>query len=325
MRRTIIDSFATFLLLPFSLSLSAQDQTVELLNKYGTFDSWSYRAVKESGIIGGDTKYLCEFYGDRDTVFTQEPYSAPEGYLWRTNNVMAVVAGITKVSTTVFPEKRNDGYCARIETRTAKVKAIGIINLEVTCQGALITGSLNEPIRDTKNPTAKVIYGLPFTGRPRALRFDYKADVGHEVIKGTGFAKLKGMGYPDYPEIAILLQKRWEDNDGQIHAQRVGTGVMRITENAPEWINGYRLRVHYGDITSQPFYEDYMGLNNDPEKAFHAINSQGKDVTVIEDGWAHPMDTPNTLIIKFLSSCGIPFYGGVGNTLWIDNVTLEMP
>ena len=150
MRRTIQDSFTILLLLIIPISLLAQDQTVELLNKYGTFDSWSYRAIKESGIIGGDTKYLCEFYGDKDTVYTQEPYSAPEGYLWRTNNVMAIVAGITKVSTTVFPEKRGEGYCARIETRTAKVKAMGIINLEVTCQGALITGALNEPIRDTK-------------------------------------------------------------------------------------------------------------------------------------------------------------------------------
>ena len=61
-----------------------------------------------------------------------------------------------------------------------------------------------------------------------------------------------------------------------------------------------------------------------PERAFHALNSEGKNVTVIEEGWAAPDETPDVMIIKFLSSCGEAFYGGVGNTLWIDNIRLEM-
>lgn len=324
MRRPIQDSLTIIAGLLSCISLSAQNQIVESLNRYGTLDSWSVRQIKESGLIGGQTKYLYEFYGNRDTTATKEPFTAPEGYLWRTNNVMAVVAGITKTNNTVFPEPRNGGYCARIETHIETVKAIGIINMDVVCQGAFILGTLNEPIKDTKNPMAKVLYGVPFEGRPTALVFDYKADVGHEAIRGTGFSKLKNLGYPDYPEIAIILQKRWEDEEGNVHALRVGTGIERITENVPDWVDGHRIDVHYGDISSEPFFKDYMDLNNNPERAFHTLNGKGDNVIVTEEGWAAPEEQPNFMIIKFISSCGKAFYGGVGNTLWIDNIRIEM-
>lgn len=324
MRRPIQDSLTIIAGLLSCISLSAQNQIVESLNRYGTLDSWSVRQIKESGLIGGQTKYLYEFYGNRDTTATKEPFTAPEGYLWRTNNVMAVVAGITKTNNTVFPEPRDGGYCARIETHIETVKAIGIINMDVVCQGAFILGTLNEPIKDTKNPMAKVLYGVPFEGRPTALVFDYKADVGHEAVRGTGFSKLKNLGYPDYPEIAIILQKRWEDEEGNVHALRVGTGIERITENVPDWVDGHRIDVHYGDISSEPFFKDYMGLNNNPERAFHTLNGKGDNVIVSEEGWAAPEEQPNFMIIKFISSCGKAFYGGVGNTLWIDNIRIEM-
>lgn len=322
MRRTIILTLLG-LLVP-GILIYSQDKTVDLINSYGTLDSWSARAVKESMLLGGQTKLLYEFYGDGSTRQSKEPFSPPAGYLWRTNNVMAVIAGITKTSTTVFPERRGDGWCARIETHVESVKALGIINMDVTCQGAFILGALPEPITGTDNPMSRVLYGIPFTGRPKALVFDYKAEVGHETIKGTGFSKLTPMGYPDYPEIAVILQKRWEDADGNIHALRVGTGYEIIREDIPQWENGHRLDIHYGDITGEDFYRDFMALQKGSEKTFHAINSKGENVMVIEEGWASPDEIPNVLIIKFLSSCGEAFYGGVGNTLWIDNIRLEM-
>ena len=147
----------------------AQDQVVSQINEYGRFDSWCVREIEESAIIGGGTKYLYEFYGSpSDTLRTgKTPFSAPEGYLWRTNNVLAVVAGIVKTNNTIYPEKRGDGYCARIETHIENVKALGIVDMDVTCQGVLLVGSLPEPIRDTKSPMTKVQYGIPFSGRPR--------------------------------------------------------------------------------------------------------------------------------------------------------------
>ena len=309
----------------FSVNAYAQQSVVDAINEYGTFDSWSMRQVKESGLIGGATKTLYEFYGNQETVFTgKTPFTAPEGYLWRTNNVLAVVAGVVKTNNTIFPEKRGDGYCARIETHIEEVKALGVINMDVTCQGALLLGVLPEPITTTKDPMAKVFYGIPFTGMPKAVVMDIKADVGHEVIRATGFSKLKPMGYPDSAEITVMLQKRWEDEDGVVHALRVGTAIWRISEDIPEWMNGYELKIHYGDITGEPFYKEYMGLKNDPESAFHAPNSNGRNVIIQEDGWAEPGTQPTHLVINIISSCGKAFYGGVGNTLWVDNVRLVM-
>ena len=291
----------------------AQQNVADQINRTGRMDSWSVRCVEESDIIGGETKYLYEFYGHfSDTTFSREPLRKPADYHWRTNNVLANVMGVIKTNCTVFPERRGDGWCARIETHVETVKALGI-NMDI-----------EEPIRNTKDPMSKVLYGIPFSGRPSALVYDYKADVGHSTIRGTGFSRLKDMGYPDYPEITVILQKRWEDEDGNIHALRVGTGCETLKRNVPEWIDGHRLEIRYGDISAAPGFEPCMDLNNDPERAFFAVNSDGDKVKVSEDGWAGPDVEPNWLIIKFLASSGQAFYGGVGNILWIDNVHLEM-
>lgn len=309
-----------------SLLLQAQNDIVTKINEYGRFDNWSVREIKESGIIGGNVKYLYEFHGSpSDTLRNgKNPYVSPPEYLWRTNNVLAIVAGVVKTSNTIFPEERGNGYCARIETHIEEVKAMGIINMDVTCQGAMLVGTLPEPIKDTKSPMSKVIYGIDFNGRPKALKMDIKADVGHEVIRGTGFSKMKPMGYPDYGEITVILQKRWEDEEGNIHALRIGTGIERIMEDIPEWKNGHIVPILYGDITGESFYQDYMGLKIDPETAYHAINSKGENVVVQEDGWADKDTEPNYMMIHFISSCGKAFFGGVGNTLWIDNVEIVM-
>lgn len=304
----------------------AQENIVSLINEYGKFDTWSRREVKESALIGGEIAHLYEFYGNPDEIhYTgKEPFSPPADYLWRTNNVLAIVAGIVKTNNTVYPEKRGEGYCARIETHIEEVKVLGVINMDVTCQGAILLGVLPEPITTTKDPMSKVLYGVPFTGRPRAVRMDYKADVGHEVVRGTGFSKLKPMGYEDHAEITVVLQKRWEDSEGNVHALRVGTAIRRIEEDVKDWVNGYELVIDYGDITGKPYYKDYMGLKTDPETAYHAINSEGKNVVINESGWAPEGTEPTHLLISVISSCGKAFYGGVGNTVWVDNMEVVM-
>ena len=94
------------------------------------------------------------------------------------------------------------------------------------------------------------------------MQFDYKSDVGHETVRGTGFSKLKPLGVPDYAQITCILQKRWEDEDGEVHALRVATGIKLITESVSEWQNGYRIEFRYGDITSEADFQPYMGLKN---------------------------------------------------------------
>ena len=316
-------SFLTFCL--SAIVSHAQQDVIQAINSYGTFDKWCTREVKESDLIGGQNKKLYEFYGNYgNSVTGKKPFSAPSGYLWRTNNVLAVVAGVTKTNNTVFPEKRGNGYCARIETHIEEVKVLGVVNMDVVCQGAIMIGKLPEPITTTKDPMSKVLYGVPFTGRPQALQFDYKANVGNEVIRGTGFSKLQPMGYKDYAEVTFMLQKRWEDEEGNVHALRVATGIQRITKSTSDWVNGYRINLHYGDITNESFYKEYMGLKTNPETAFRAKNSKGKTVIIQEEGWAPAGTEPTHMILHFITSCGKAFYGGVGNTLWLDNVKVIM-
>ena len=276
MRRTRLFWLYVYIGLSTALSADAQERTVRQINEVGKFDDWCVREIKESAVIGGNTKYLYEFYGSpADTLRTgKQPFKAPEGYLWRTNNVLAVVMGVVKTNNTVYPEKRGDGYCARIETHVEEVKALGIVNMDVVCQGTLIVGELAEPITTTKDPMSKVEYAIPFTGSPKCLELDYKADVGHETIRGTGFSKLKAMGVPDYAEITVILQKRWEDEGGNVHALRVGTGIERITEDIPQWVNDHKVDIYYGNMTAEPYYKGYMGLKNDPETAYHTKNKQ---------------------------------------------------
>ena len=89
-------------------------------------------------------------------------------------------------------------------------------------------------------------------------------------------------------------------------------------------MDGHEVKIHYGDITGQPFFKDYMGLKTDPESAYHALNSKGKNVIIQEDGWADPGTEPTHFMLHIQSSCGKAFYGGVGNTLWSDNVEVVM-
>jgi hypothetical protein len=95
-------------------------------------------------------------------------------------------------------------------------------------------------------------------------------------------------------------------------------------EDVPQWKNGHEIKIHYGDITSEPFYKEYMGLKTDPDLVWYTVNSKGRKVIVQEEGWADEDTEPNHMMIYFISSCGKAFYGGVGNTVWIDNVEVVM-
>ncbi len=56
------------------------------------------------------------------------------------------------------------------------------------------------------------------------------------------------------------------------------------------------------------------------EKAYYAVNSKGKLVPVEEVGWAPADATPTHVLVMASSSCGVPFIGTEGLTLYIDNI-----
>lgn len=285
---------------------------------YSNMDSWIMREIKESGIIGGKTRTLYEI-GRSDTIREALPH-VPGDSPWETSSVYAKVSGITKGSSTVFPEKRGNGYCARLETRLEEVVVLGIINLKVLATGTIFTGSITEPVRDSKDPMQKLMQGIPFDKRIKAIRFDYKTKTGGKRMKATGFSKSKLEGR-NAADVCVLLQKRWEDADGNIFAKRIGTGWVRFGQTTPNWVNDYELPIKYGDITKQPDYQPYMELYKD-DNIICGKNSKGENKQITEVGWGDANDTPTHIIIRFSAGYGGAYVGAVGDILWVDNVEL---
>ena len=288
---------------------------------YGDMDQWIDRQIKESGIIGGDLKHVYAI-GPRETIVGDEPYVNKGGSPWASSNVMAKVAGITKTQTSVFPEKRGDGYCARLDTRMESVKVLGLVNITVLAAGSIFVGDVHEPIRGTQNPQKMLNSGIPFTRKPVAIQFDYKVRMSEREkrIRATGFSRITDVDGKDYPAVILLLQKRWEDEEGNIYAKRVGTMVVRYDTTTPDWTNNATYEILYGNITGHPAYKAHMMRLQVEER--YAVNSKGESVPIHEVAWGTADDVPTHMVLQFTSSHGGAYIGSPGNSLWIDNVKL---
>lgn len=287
--------------------------------KYGDFSQWTTRHIKESRVIGGKEKVLYEI-APRQTLHGNKPYSNAGGSPWATSNVYAKVSGVVKGSCAVTPAEINGNTCARMQAIMEHVKVLGLINMDVMVAGSIFLGQINEPISSTKGPYAKMEMGVPYTKRPKALVYDLRVDMPNvnTRVKSSGMGSKKTLQGRDNAEVYVLLQKRWEDEKGNIYAHRVGTGRERYSRSVA-WTKGHQLPIHYGDITGKSFYKPWMGLLNG-NKAYYARNSKGKMVPVQEIGWADADATPTHVLMMASSSCGEAFVGTEGITLYIDNV-----
>ena len=232
-------------------------QKVEMFS-FGNMDQWVTREIKESGIIGGNTKKVYAI-GPTETIVGAKPYTNKGGSPWATSNVMARVSGITKTNTSVFPEARGDGFCARLDTRMESVKVLGIVDITVLAAGSMFLGTVHEPIKSTKNPNKMLQMGVPFTERPSAIQFDYKVKMSDREnrIRATGFSKITDVPGKDFPAVILLLQKRWEDAKGNVYAKRIGT-MVNYYYHSTDWKNGATYNIMYGDITNDPAYKAHM-------------------------------------------------------------------
>lgn len=304
-------------LLSVSVVNAQKKETVEPI-AFGDMNHWRVRQIKESKIIGGNTKYLYAIAtGDTLKDVAYKKTDSP----WGVSSVLAKVKGVTKTSVTVFPEKRDNGSCARLETRIEKCTVLGLININVLASGTIFLGEMVEPIKDTNNPQSKMIAGIAFTKHPKAVQYDYKVTTGGDCIQATGFSKQKKINRKDMAEVQVLLQNRWEDADGNIYAKRVGTGWERFDKTVEHWQNNHRLEIHYGNISTKSFYEPYMGLKNG-EQAYYTRNSKGEIVPIREVTWALPSEKVTHIILQFSSSNGGAYTGSTDSKLWIDNVKL---
>lgn len=313
MRKTI------FILPLLCLTLLSQAQERVELIPFGDLDQWAVRYIKESKILGGKTKILYAV-APTDTLRMNAPFEyGRHGNPWSVSSAYARVSGIDKASGTVTPERRGKGFCARLDSRLDTVSALGIVDLKVLVAGSLFTGRTLEPVtnKGTSDPYSIISMGVPFTKHPTALMLDLKTHVepSNQVTYAKATSKPKVKEGHDCPQITILLQHRWEDADGNIYARRVGTGCIRIDRTYREWQNDFRIPIRWGDITQQPGFKDYEGLN---ATEYRAINKAGKNVTITETGYG--LEEPTHVIIMLSSGHYEAFVGHEGNTLWVDNI-----
>ena len=314
-------TFLMRLMIPLLLlvtSLGADALTLEPI-RYADFSQWVKRGITESKVIGGAHKTIYEVAPAAE-IEGNKPYVNAGGSPWATSNVYAKVSGVVKGSNTVTPFDRNGDTCARMEAKMEEVKVLGLINMDVMVAGTLFLGRVYEPISSTKGPFSKMEMGVPYTKRPKALVYDFQVDMPatDSRTKSTGFSSKKTLPGRDNAEVYVILQKRWEDSNGKLYARRVGTGRERYDRSKP-WTKGHELPIHYGDITGESFYKPWMGLLSG-ERAYYARNSKGKLVPVEEVGWAPADEEPTHVLVMASSTCGEPFIGTEGLTLYIDNI-----
>ena len=199
----------TFLFI--ALSAHAQERIEPI--PFGDFEQWKSNDIKESSLIGGQTKTIYKFGGT-----------------WDCSNAHAKAFGIDKVSVSVTPEKRGEGTCCRMESTLETVSAIGI-DFKALATGSIFTGKTID---------------VPFTGRPSALLLDYKALIQNATaVYAPAKTKVKEVAGRDKGHITLILQHRWEEN-GHVYAYRVGTAVQYINQTT-DWQNDFRLPIVYGD------------------------------------------------------------------------------
>ena len=288
---------------------------------FGDFERWTTRHIKESAIIGGEVKTIYVL-GPQETIDGNKPYDYSKTP-WASSNAYAKVSGVTKTSLSAEPDNGPSGKCAKLSTVYASCKVAGLVDIQVLATGALYWGKMFEPITGVKNPYANMDWGIPFIRRPKAVIIDYKAflPATGKLVKGTTFRKTEIPG-EDPCQVMLLLQKRWEDEDGNIHALRVGTAFLRIGSSTSDWIQNKRIPVTYGDAREVSGYKSYMGLISG-ENTLYAANSRGKLVPIREEGWASSKEECTHAVLQISSGSRGGFTGALGNTLWVDNLRLE--
>ena len=310
------------LLLALAAVLPASAQRIETV-PFGDFESWTVRHIRESAIIGGEEKTIYVL-GPSETIEGNRAYDYSHTP-WASSNAYARVSGVTKTSLSVEPDEGPSGRCAKLSTVFASCKVAGLVEINVLATGSLYWGKMFEPITGVRDPYANMDWGIAFTGHPSAVLIDYKAfmPATGKLVKGTTFRKTEFPG-DDPCQLKLLLQKRWEDADGRVHALRVGTAFLRVEKSTSGWVTDSRIPIIYGDASKTSGYKSYMGLING-ENALYALNSKGKRVKIIEEGWAEPGTECTHAVLHISSGCQGGYTGAPGNTFWIDNLRLEYP
>ncbi len=127
------DTFVAFI---SSLSLLAQHK-VEMF-PFGDMDQWVDRQIKESRIIGGNTKNVYEI-APTAVIQGDQVYKNMGGSPWGTSNVMAKVAELQN-KYVCFPGKKGRRVLCTSGYTHGKCESVGLVNITVLAAGSIFTG-----------------------------------------------------------------------------------------------------------------------------------------------------------------------------------------
>lgn len=296
--RTIILTGAIMLMMTL-IAVCAQAQVTN------NFEIWSTRQVKESAIFGGQTKTL---------------YDLPDH--WATSNVHAQVMGTDKAAVSVYPVAHGHGKACRMQVEQISFSLMGT-TMHAVAAGSIYLGEANEPvsIKDANNPMSVLNMNHTYTERPQALHYDFRCFIEQstDISSANASKRIRHYEGRDGAEVVLILQRRWEDAEGHIHAERVATAWERIYTSTPDWTIDHTLPIHYGDIRTSTDYQDYMAAG---AQSYMCRNSRGNMVVIEENGY-NASATPTHLILMFSSGCQPAFCGHVGNWFEVDNICLR--
>ncbi len=289
---------------------------------YGDFEKWFSRTVKDSRIIGSKVHTLYEI-GEAQTIPQNSPYVKDARVPWRSSNVFADV-GVVKGSSTVSRDTRETGgYVAKLETKLEKVRVLGLFNINVIAAGSVYLGNIIEPIKSVKSAIENVCRGVEISSMPKQIMFDYKYLSTGERYYANGMGDPTALGEQNFAEVLVFVQKRWEDEEGNIFAKRLGTANIRLDDTDGKWVNNYTLDILKGDISKLPIFKKHLALlTKKTEKDFrhYDTNSKGEQKRIVEIGWGGEEDQPTHIFLIFSSSQNGAYVGAPGSTLWVDNV-----
>ncbi len=307
-KQHVKNKIIAFLLFFTALSAQAKERIEPV--PYGDFESWTVRYIKESALIGGKTKALY-MIGPTDTIRSNKPFTPSPESPWGSSNAHARAVGIEKVSLSVTPERRGEGWCCRMENVLEVITAIGI-DLKALAAGSVYTGRLVDPVglKQGADPVSGIDMGIPFKGLPKALLLDYKAYIqpNGQVVHADAGTRVKNVTGHDKGQITVLLQHRWEE-DGHIYAYRVATAHEMISRTTPSWVNDHRVPIHYSPVGS---------ISDHP---INARNARGRMVPVEEKAFRADLE-PTHIVILIGAGSMKAFTGCPGNIVWCDNIRL---
>ena len=114
MKKTIL----TMVLSILTVCVMAEDE----MFKFGGFDTWITRNIRESVLVGGKHRTLYEV-GPTGTFDGQRAFTNQGGCPWANSNVYAKVAGVVKTNVSVYPDEHpGHGKCAKLVTQIVKCK-----------------------------------------------------------------------------------------------------------------------------------------------------------------------------------------------------------